>query len=153
MKTAFSLLGKNYRENPVLALYWPIMGLQCMILWYTQWPIFKVSLLTQGTWPLELQMNSWVVSYSHNYLKAKVCQQNPAPGMFCSFNMIWYNKILPILKPRADILTTISLFFFWKFDTSQFCSEIIWFLVLTFTVSELRVGKKCSSRFRHKSLQ
>ena len=85
-------------------------------------------------------------------VKAKVCQQNPAPGMFCSFNMIWYNKILPILKARADILTTISLFF-WKFDTSQFCSEIIWLLVLTFAVSELRVGKKCSSRFRQKFLQ
>ena len=30
MKTGFSLCGKLHRENPVLALYWPCTGLQCV---------------------------------------------------------------------------------------------------------------------------
>ena len=30
MKTGFSLCGKLLRENPVLALYWPCTGLQCL---------------------------------------------------------------------------------------------------------------------------
>ena len=35
MKTGFSLGGKLHRENPVLALYWPCTGLQC--LYYISW--------------------------------------------------------------------------------------------------------------------
>ena len=30
MKTGFSLCGKLHRENPVLALFWPCTGLQCI---------------------------------------------------------------------------------------------------------------------------
>ena len=38
MKTGFSLCGKLHRENPVLALYWPCRGLQCIHSTESPWP-------------------------------------------------------------------------------------------------------------------